>query len=289
VPRPALSASRGIDILEFLASFPDRQFSLSEIVRATSINISSSYAILNVLVERGYVVRMANQKVYALGNAAIVLGQAAMRSHPMISRAQDVASDLRAELGLPVMLCTTIGREIVALLSLEDGKGNVAGMRAGDRVPLVAPSGMPFLAWSSEQDIDAWISRHVPRDHTLVAEWRRDLALTKRRGYQIQLRSTVRKDATILGELALNGPAGDYKEQVKRIINALDRDMAQPETIVVEESYSVLLIASPLFTKDGAVAYNLCLGGLPETVTGAQLTAYAERLMHACVEIMRRG
>ncbi len=287
MPRPALSASRGLDILEFLASFPDRQFTLSEIVRATKVNISSTYAILNVLAERGYVVRSDDQKGYSLGSAPVGLGQAALRSHPMIDKAGEVAVALRDELDVPVMLCTTIGHEIVALLSVEDSKGNVAGMRAGDRMPLIAPSGMPFIAWSSEDEVAAWIDRHVPRDDVLAAEWRRDLELTRQRGYQVQMRSkTMGNSMPRLNPSALH-ITGDYKDQVLRIINALDRDMAQPETIVSEEAYNVLLIASPLFAATGEAAYNLCMGGLPEVLNGGELKAYADRLTLACFEIMR--
>src|SRR5450756_2568335 len=38
VSRPGLAASRSIDIIEFLALFPERGFTLSEIVRSTGIN-----------------------------------------------------------------------------------------------------------------------------------------------------------------------------------------------------------------------------------------------------------
>ena len=50
--RPALSATRSIEIIELLATFPERQFNLSDIVKATGINIASTHAILNTLSEK---------------------------------------------------------------------------------------------------------------------------------------------------------------------------------------------------------------------------------------------
>jgi DNA-binding IclR family transcriptional regulator len=63
-------------------------------------------------------------------------------------------------------------------------------MLAGERMPLVAPVGSPFLVWSSEKAIESWITRHLPpRDHKTVKAWRHALELTRKRGYQVMLRA----------------------------------------------------------------------------------------------------
>ena len=71
--RPGLAASRGVDIIEFLSFFPDRGFTLSEIVRATEINVASCYAILNRLTDRGFLIRDPDQKTYTLGPSLIAI------------------------------------------------------------------------------------------------------------------------------------------------------------------------------------------------------------------------
>lgn len=286
--RPALSASRGLDIIELLASAPQRGFTLSEIVNLAGINIASCHAILSLLTERGYLIRSPDQKSYVLGSALIAMGQVAVRSQPMVARAQRVAEDLLAELGVPVMLCTVAGEDILAVLSLEDETGGYAGMRVGERVPLVAPSGTPFLAWASEEAVDAWIARHTgPRDDALVAEWRRDLFLTRQRGYQVTMQSGGPSISSIMAEMASNRRVRDYKGEVQRLVNSLDHHMCQPEVIVEDAVYDVLLIASPLFDENGEATFNICLGGFPNKLTGAQLTAYAEKLVNACLQVMR--
>jgi DNA-binding IclR family transcriptional regulator len=290
MPRPALSASRSLDVVDFLSSFPDRRFTLSQIAKATRINPASCHAILGVLAERGYVNRASDQKSYSLGAAFIAVGEATLRAHPTIVRARRAAEELLADLGLPVMLCALVGNEILSVFSIEDAAGGFAAMHAGDRMPLVAPAGMPFLAWASEETVEAWIRSHEnPVGDEVVAGWRRGLELTRLRGYQVQMRTSPSDVGTSMAAFALGRGTSDYKDEVQRLINALDHQMAQPEIIEPDELYDVMLIASPLFDESGTASMNLCLGGFSAKLSGAMLATYAERLVHACVQVMRGG
>src|SRR4029077_18145721 len=87
--RPALSAARSSEIIDFLASFPERGFTLSEIVRATKINVASCHAVLATLTDCGYLTRCPNERTYTLGRALVAIGQAALKSQPLIARAQE--------------------------------------------------------------------------------------------------------------------------------------------------------------------------------------------------------
>jgi DNA-binding IclR family transcriptional regulator len=289
VARPALSASRSIEVIDFLAAFPERGFTLSEIARATKINVASCHAVLTALTHCGYLARNPNQKTYVLGPALVAIGQASLKSQPLVSHAAKAAEDLRRELGTPVLLSAVIGDEILAIISLADASGRTTGMRVGERRPLVAPVGAPFLAWSPEATIDAWIARHTaPRDETLVEAWRHTLALTRKRGYQVTLRSPNSPDiAALMAEMASGRRVPDYKDEVVRLINSLDRQLSQPETIVADQLYDILLIAAPIFDQNGEAAFNLCLGDFPEKLSGATITSYADRLVRTCLEIMR--
>ena len=205
--RPALSALRSSDIINFLAEFPERGFTLSEIVRATKINVASCHAVLSTLVDCGYLTRSPNQRTYTLGRALVAIGQAALRGQPLIARAKEAAEDLRRELDVPVLLTTLVGQEIVGVFSLPDISGRTAGMRVAERMPLVAPIGAPFLAWSPEDAIEAWIARHTaPHDKKSADVWRQAVDLTRKRGYQITLRApNGPKIATLMSEMASGG------------------------------------------------------------------------------------
>jgi len=291
VSRPALSASRSIDVIELLALFPQRRFTLSQIAQATQINIASLHAVLKRLSDRGYVVRCPDKKTYGLGPSLIGIGQAALESQPIVARVKRAADELLRELGIPVLLCTVVGEELLALVSLKDASGRTPGMRPGERLPLVAPIGAPFLAWASEAAIAAWIARRTsPAGAHVVDQWRRDLELTRQRGYQVILRSCdVPTVASLMAEMAAGRRSPDYRDELTKMINSIEHHKTQPETIVDDELYDVMLIASPLFDQNGGAAFNLCLGGFPQRLTGAALTQYAERLTRTCLEIMRNN
>lgn len=287
--RPGLAASRSVDIIEFLSLFPDRGFTLSEIVRATGINVASCYAVLNRLTDRGFLNRDPEQKTYNLGPSLIAVGQAAFKSQPIVARAHEAAQALLKELDVPVLLSTVVGDEILAVISLEDSGGRTAGMWVGERLPLVPPLGAPFFAWASEARVESWIAnRATPPGEKLVAEWRHDLNLTRERGYQVTLRpASSPTTASLLSEMASNRHGPELKSEMAKMLDTVDYHKIQPETIEPDALYDVMLIASPLFDRAGEAAYNLGIGGFPQAITGAQLVQFAERLMRSCLEIMR--
>ena len=287
--RPALSAARSTDIINFLAAFPERGFTLSEIVRATKINVASCHAVLTTLVDCGYLTRSPNERTYSLGRALVAIGQAAIKSQPLIARAKEAAESLQRELGTPMLLTTVIGQEIVAVVSLPDASGRVPGKRVGERMPLVAPIGAPYLAWSSEDEIEAWIARHTaPHDKTAAAVWRQAVTLTRKRGYQVTLRAPNNPEiATLMADMASGGRVPDYQDEVLRLVNSFDRELSQPETIVADELYDILLISAPLFDQNGEAVFNLSLIGFSQKLTGAMITSYADRLVRTCLEVMR--
>jgi DNA-binding IclR family transcriptional regulator len=286
--RPALSASRGIEILDFLAAFPGRPFTLSEIARAAKINVASCHAVLSALTARGYLKRNARQRSYVLGPALVALGQAALRSQPLVARAQEAAEKLFRDLGVPVLLSALAGDEIVGIVSLSDASGRFPGLRVGERMPLVPPSGAPFLAWASEDAITAWIAKSPRGSEKSGKELRYTLALTRKRGFQVTLRSPKSSElASVLAELASRRQLHEYKDQVYSLISSLDRELFQPEAILPNELYDVLLIAAPIFDENGESVFSLCLGGFPERLSGAVIQDYADRLLRACVHVMR--
>lgn len=288
MPRPALSASRSIDVLDFLAGFPGRSFSLSEIARAAKINVASCHAVLNALTERGYLSRTP-QRTYGLGPALVAIGHAALKSQPLIARARQAADELAAEFGVGVLLSAVVGDEVLGVVALDDPAGRDPGLRVGERMPLAPPVGAQFLAWSPRAAIDAWIARRAgPADAQLVEEWREALALIRQRGFQVALRSPDSSElAALMAEMASGRQAAQYKEQMVRLIGSLDHHLAQPREILPDTRYDVLLIAAPIFDQNGEAAFSLCLGGFPEPLSGAQVATYADRLVRTCVQIMR--
>jgi len=288
VPRPALSASRSMEIVDFLAAFPDRAFTLSEIARAAKINVASCHAVLHALTARGYVARSASGKSYRLGPALVAIGQAALNSQPLIQRAQEAARELSRELGIPVLLTTLAGDDILAVAAVTSPSGKSASMRVGQRLPLVPPIGAPFLAWSSQAAIESWIARMAPPgNRKFVEEWRQDLALVRKRGYQVTLRTANSSSvATLMADMAANRKAPEYKDRAIAQIHAWDERIFHPKSIDAKENYLVALIAAPIFDHNAGAVFCLCLVGFPEKINGRKIKAYADRLTQVCLDVM---
>jgi DNA-binding IclR family transcriptional regulator len=278
-----------MEILDFLTAFPGRAFTLSEIARAAKINVASCHAVLNALVSRGYLSRSANEKTYALGPALVAIGQSALKSQPLILRAQEAAQELSRELSLPVMLTTLVGDEILAVACVSAPSGKSPSMRVGQRMPLVPPIGAPFLAWSSETAIEAWITRMAPPgDGRFVEGWRRDLALIRKRGYQLTLRTANSTNiAGIMANIASSRRAPDYRTHMIDMIHAVDERLFHPKSIEPKENYLVALIGAPIFDQNGEAAFCLCLVEFSERISGAKIKAYSDRLAQACLQVMR--
>lgn len=287
--RPALSASRSFDIIELLAAFPEKGFTMSDISRATGINIASCHAVLTALTERGYLARSSNHKTYKLGLSLIAVGHGAEKSHPMAVRAMQAADQLAKDLGVAVILCTALGQEIFALYAREDAEGRDAGLHVGERLPLVAPVGAPFLAWAQEDEINEWISRRSePWDQELHDKLKRDIHIIRERGFQVYFRSAASPTiASLMAQMSTTSHLSDYKGEISRLVNSFDYHVGQPEKIEETANYDVMLISAPIFDRNGEAAFNLGLGGFAQPLTGARLISHADKLMRACLDVMR--
>ena len=278
--RPALSAARGIDIIDLLASAQGRPLTLSEIARRTGINIASCHAVLNVLVERGYLRRDTQGKAYALGPALFAAGQAALAGQTLLSHAEAAARKLFADLGIPVLITATVGEEVVSILSL--GGGDHSLMHTGTRRALTPPTGGAFVAWSDDAEIERWAAKSPDRSPAALDALRRGAAAMRERGFEVLLGSP--ESAGLASKLrSLAAGARDSEAGYLR----MGPGMVLLETIEAERSYDVLMIAAPIFNRQGACAFNLCLGPFADPITGSAILTLSERLLADCVAAMQ--
>ncbi|MCB2073382.1 MAG: helix-turn-helix domain-containing protein [Novosphingobium sp.] len=287
--RPALAASRSADIIDFLACFPGRGFTLSEIVKGTGINLASCHAVLNVLMERGYVTRCPRQKSFRLGPALYAAGQVAMASQPLLARAQAAAAMLRDELGIPSLVSTVIGDEILGVISCDTDDGRSAGLNVGERMPLVPPLGASFLAWSGDDEIDAWLHRAgTGIDGEMIDYWRDGLAKIRERSFQVELRAPQSSQmAAQMEEMAAGSEATRYKGELLKLVRSWGRHPMQPDRIEPSCEYDLILIAAPVFDRDGRCIYSLCLGGFAGPIGGDEVQTLGNRLVAASLQIMQ--
>lgn len=269
--RPALSAARGIEIIDLLAAEPGRALSMSEIARRAGINVASCHAVLTVLTERGYLRREG--KAYGLGPALFAAGQAALVGQPLLAHAEVAARALLAELDLPVTVTALVGSEIVGVLSL--GGGDQPLLRVGARRALVPPTGAAFVAWSGEEEIARWAARSPDRNPAAIGALRRGASAMRDRGFEVLLNTPeVNRLASRLRSFSTTGSL------------RMGPGMVLLETIRDARAYDVMMIAAPVFDRAGGCAFNLCLGPFPEPLPGGRVLELADRLLAACVGVM---
>lgn len=287
--RPALSASRGIDIIDFLARFPGRGFTLSEIVKGTGINLASCHAVLAALSERGYVARDPGAKTWRLGPVLFAMGQVALASQPLLAATRAAAERLRAETGLPTLASTVIGEEIVGIVACNMPDGRSAGLNVGERMPLVPPVGASFLAWAGEEEVAAWLARAAPgSDEAMLAYWRDGLARIRARSFQVELHAPGGPQmADRMEEMAAGRGAVGYKGELLKLVQSLGRHPEQPGELVADARYDVILIAAPVFDHEGRCAYNLCLGGFDRPLSGGDVQGLGNKLVAVCLQVMQ--
>lgn len=286
--RPALSALRSLHIIDLLAASPDRRMSLSEIARAAQINVASCHAVLGALVERGYLTRDRQSRKYALGPVLYAIGQAVPTCQPLLAHALTAVQTIFAELQIPVLLSAAIGDDIVGIAAISDSRGINTGLLPGERRPMVPPTGAPFIAWSGDVAIAQWLAKASDGDPEWISGLQRGAETIRSCGFEVLLRSSETAHlASALIEFSTGAESTDIAPPRHGSFYRLGPNMTLPERIDPDEAYDVLMIAAPIFDRQGSCAFNLCVGPFPSLLRGSQVLDHADRLLRACVEVMQ--
>jgi len=276
--RPALAASRAIDILNFMAADPMRGYSLTELVRHLDLNPASCHALLNAMTRDGYLVRQERGRTYRLGPALIAIGHAALQCHPIVAAARDQIARMSADLDLDSLLTARLGDRLIALAS--EGPGRLPGLRIGQRVPLIPPLGTPFLAWADGLEVERWLGKAAgPIEQDRL---RQSLAMVRERGYAVMRRSPeqIAAGRAVL-DMADEPLADDRQERAASLISQMGEDYLMIEA-QADRLHAVDMISAPVFGPDGAVLCTLSLFGFDRPLSLSRITALGEAIGRYC-------
>ena len=279
--RPALSALRALEIIDLMAGQPSEKFTLSDIVRLTGTNASSLHAILNVMMQRGYLIRDPERKTYRLAPAMVAIGEAAARHDPLLAQARQVASNWAERSGRETLLTARAGDDIIGVARFAAQPGGMASLRTGQRVPLRAPIGGLFFAWSDEEEQVAWCApdgKDTPRES--VAAHQAALALLRERGFLVSMRSA--EHGAFTRQLIEAQEEGIAASRAAMLLSAMDNGLYQPSEIDPDHAYRVQVLSAPIFDRHGRVIYNIGVSYPDTAVPGADLLNDAHALVAAC-------
>lgn len=267
--------------MNFLANHPTDRFTLSEIAREVGLNKATLHAILGTLVDAGYLVRDDSRKTYGLGPALIALGGAALESNPAVLLARPEMHAVSDELHLDCIASTAVGDEIVILARTSPSRPFGIAIQAGQRLPMAPPLGTVFVAWSSPERIDRWLSLLGPSASKAdLKRYREAVDSVRRRGYSVGLEAAVQPRLA----RTLNKPERRGRSLEERV-----RTIRTEEYALVEldhsASYRLNHVGAPVFGPDGRVVIALFLIGFHGDIPSDEVPRYAERLMLAASRV----
>jgi DNA-binding IclR family transcriptional regulator len=280
VARPAPGADRSVAVLELLASHPNERFTLSEVARRCDLNKATAHALLSTLSEHGVLLRHPQEKRYSLGPRLVAIGEAARRGYNAVDFMPAVLERLSAATGQWTRAFVRTGDrlEVVAQASAPS-----AVHCSHDVVlPLVAPIGVLWMAWSDAPTVEAWLARAVTA--AAVRPALDVLPVVRRDGFAVTLASP---EWRALSEPSHGRATREEPEPgVRALLAALGRRPVLVAGIDDRSSYEVGEVAAPVFGMSGAVELTVAVSGLDgRQLRGDELRALAERVKAAGDEL----
>ena len=186
------AVGRALDVLLHLASRPG-PVQGSALIRDIGMPRSSAYHLLDVLIERGFVVHLPDQRAYALGFSAFEVGAAYLRHEPLEHIARPILKRLVAAVGETAHLGILYGAESVYLLKEQPQTAGVPVTLVTDvgvRLPAhLTANGRSILAHLSAAQVralfpsSATFIHRTERGPNSLAELRRILQTERAQGW----------------------------------------------------------------------------------------------------------
>lgn len=190
------SVTKVLDILEHLGS-SQRAVSVSELARATGLNVSTSFRLLQTLMGRGYVEQERDNRGYALGPRFFQMGSAYLQGSDLAAIARPHLEALRDAVGETAYLVIFSQGEIVQL-GKADGKQAVsASVRPMVREPAYCTAtGKVLLSGLERDELDKYMERvqlrtFTPQTVTSKAQLRREIAKVRDNGFAVDIEEFV--------------------------------------------------------------------------------------------------
>lgn len=188
--RSVKSAERVLDILEFVGPRAEGA-SFTQIGAALQIPKSSLHALLDALVQRGYLEIEPERRRYRLGTRVWEAGQAYPRHHDVIEVARAVLREIVGRVNETAQLARLSGRDNVYLAKEESSHPLRLQSETGSRLPAHATGvGKALLAQLPRDEVvrivgDPDLQRFTPTTHAEVERLLDELAETRRRGFAV--------------------------------------------------------------------------------------------------------
>jgi DNA-binding IclR family transcriptional regulator len=288
--RPAPAIDRAVAVLTYLSKHPTKSFTLTELSRDLDINKATCHAMLNALVEHGFLSRDADRKAYRLGPAILEIADGMLSEQARVLEfALPVLEALRDEVGVVAYASRLDRTDSVVLARMEPGRSIVYPPGREPRCAWCPPMGPVFAAFADLPVREAWLAQ-LRNDPTGS---RREyyagvLDATRRRGFDLVPADDYRGRLTAL-LLELSG--GVDVAQIHGMIEDLGKQgLAEERALTVDADHGsarVFAMSAPVFGASGDVVLQLSLLPGPDLLTPEAIHDFGERLLRDTEAVTR--
>jgi DNA-binding IclR family transcriptional regulator len=265
--------------MQLLGSQPARAFSLAEITRGLGISRATGHAILTTLAAHHWVVRDIATATYSWGP-----GIASLAKPASDRRFHGILQELAESTATQVFLACRDANTIVVVDSAGE---STSGMRVdrGLRMPLVAPFGRDYIAWSAANAQRAWLEGIGKPSATLSRRIGEVINEIRERKYAIERLS--REYVQVYTALRALGGDGEPDAITARLARAF-ADLTVIDVLHTEltekSTHSIATISAPILDEDGVVSMSISaapftnLSAATVEQLGDQVRAAAQRI-----------
>jgi DNA-binding IclR family transcriptional regulator len=278
-PPSSPPTERTIRIVELLAAEPDRGLSLTEISHQLDISRPTCHAIMATLTDFRWAVRDGSTGRYAWGPAISMLARNA-GDH----RFRGILQDLHDATALLVFIARPEAGTIAVIDSVGDAPRGPS-LRAGFRMPLVAPFGRDYVAWAGADDQQAWLAGISEPSSALHTRLSAVLAEVRRRGVVVErFTSEYVRIYTALRALGSEGPADPITTQLARAFADLTIVDYLPDELDEAQIHPIATVSAPVRNLDNAVVMSVTAAPFGD-LTPAQVAALSDHVRAAATRI----
>ena len=235
-----MSLTKGLLILESFITASEDGLSLSEIVKATGLNIATTHRICGTLEKKKFITRHQETKKYWLGPTILTLGASLHKFHRLINIARPHMQKLSQEVQEAVNLSIFDNSEAIIAEKIDIDRTIIPRIKIGQRMPLhCTASGKVFLSGLEKEEFDR---------------------LLKKLGFNKLTQDTITS-----------------KEKLARHID-LVKDHGYASNIG-EYDEELVAIATPVRTTNGKITGSICIYAPISRVNSAKLKQFVPKLI----------
>lgn len=278
-PQPASPPTeRVVAIAHLLGSQPGRAFTLTEITRELGISRATGHSILSTLADHQWVVRDATA-CYSLGpGIASLVRPSDDRTYHGILR------ELAECTATQVFLAR---RDVNTIVVVDSAGESATGVRVerGLRLPLVAPFGRDYVAWSSTSAQQTWLKGIGRPSAAFSRRISAVLAEIRDRGYTIErLSREYLRVYTALRALGGHDEPDAITTHLARAFADLTVIDVLHDELCEGDIHSIATISAPVFDEDGVVTMSVTAAPFNE-VTAVETAQLGDDVKAAAARI----